>query len=296
MKKSSIDKIIPLQAYKEPGYPGKEFFAAHPGRLLSYVPTTWVNKPLALGTLLAFICSGSITASATDSLPQSTRQKENRVNTGAIEQNTSQREETIAIAPLFIHGSGVGSTGCVVVSPPVFLSEPEALEIILTELKNAGFQFDTNDYIVPGLFTREVSLEYDDDWKPREIERETQYPFYFDFYDSQYNVGIKFISKDNYFMLGGPMATSSVQGYNLIDTAQKTREMLMGQNKTNAAVFYDPMVKVRGYSGVTFKEAQEKGSLELKEQVKNFISWLEREVAAKKNDVQQGDKTTKNME
>lgn len=296
MKKSLIDKIIPLQSYKEPGYPGKEYFTVNPGKLLSYVPGAWVNKPLALGALLAFICSGSITASAPDSVPQSSHQKESRANTGTIEQNTSQREETISIAPLFIHGSGVGSIGCVVISPPVFLSEPEALEIILTELKNAGFQFDTNDYLVPGLFTREVSLQYDKDWKPREIERETQYPFYFDLYDTQYNVGIKFISKDNYFMLGGPMATSSVQGYNLIDIAQKTREILMGQNKTNAAVFYDPMVTVRDYSGVHFKEAQEKGSLELKEQVKNFISWLEKEVAAKKNDVRQRDKTTKNME
>lgn len=296
MKKSRIEKIIPLQSYKEPGYPGKEYFTANPGRLLSYVPGAWVNKPLALGALLAFICSGSITASAPDPLPPSANQKENRGSTGVVGQKTSQREQTIAVAPLFIHGSGVGAIGCVVISPPVFISEAEALEIILTELKNAGFQFDTNDYIVPGLFTRETIEDYDQNMKSRQIELESRHPFYFDLYDKRHNVGIKFISHDNYFKLGGPSSSSSVQDYDFIDIAQKTREILMGQNKTNAAVFYDPLANVRAFSEEDSNEARQKGRRELKEQVRSFIYWLEREAAAKKNDVRQNGKTGKNME
>jgi len=291
MKKSKINKIKPLKSYREPGYPGKEFFAANPGRLLSYVPGAWVNKPLALGALLAFVCSGSLPAPARELLPTSTGQDEKLASnentktaakTGAVEQKTTQQKQSVAVAPLFIHGTGTGAIGCIVMAPPVFLTEAEAIEIILTELKNAGFRFDTNDYIVPGVFTREVIEQYaGENREPMRQELDSQHPFYFDLYDKQHNVGIKFISEDNYFKLGGAMDSSSVQGYDFIDIAQKTREILMGQGKTNAAVFYDPLVKSEDYSRRTNDEALEKGTQELKEQVKDFIYWIEREVISK---------------
>jgi len=290
MIKQSVKKIKPLKSYRKPSYPGKEHFAANPGRLLSYVPGAWVNKPLALSALLAFICSGNIPAPAKEPLPFSASEDGNRVikentiaaaNTGAEEQKPAPREQSTTVAPLFIHGTGAGTTGCVVMSPPVFLSEAEAIEIILSELKNAGFRFDTVDYIVPGIFTREVSEEYDPDWKSRLIEQDARHPFYFDLYDKQYNVGIKFISRNNYFKLGGPSDSSTAQGYDFIDIAQKTREILMGQNKTNAAVFYDPLPTGKAFSLEAIDEGKDIGRRELKEQVRDFIYWLEREAAAK---------------
>ena len=38
--------------------------------------------------------------------------------------------DAFSVAPVFIHGEGRGALGCVVVSPPVFLSEAEALEVL----------------------------------------------------------------------------------------------------------------------------------------------------------------------
>ena len=49
-------------------------------------------------------------------------------------------EGKITVAPIFKHGEGRGATGCIVVSPPVFLSEEEALQIVKEELAKHGVQ------------------------------------------------------------------------------------------------------------------------------------------------------------
>ncbi len=46
----------------------------------------------------------------------------------------------IAVAPVFEHGEGRGVTGCNVVTPPVFLSEEEGLQILREELAKHGIQ------------------------------------------------------------------------------------------------------------------------------------------------------------
>lgn len=286
MKKKSFIKVKPLKFYKKPGYPGKECYEADPYLLLSYVPGSWLKKPLAVGALLAFVFSGSTPTAANESL-HSTTTKSKKVankektavdtntnaNTRQDEQKPDHKQGSVAIAPLFIHGSGTGATGCIVMSPPVFLPEEEAIEIILSQLKKEGFQFEIRDHILPGVFTREVMATYDGKWNPKKIELDVQYPFYFDLYDKQHNLGIKFVSGENYFKLGGPSNTSTVQGYNMIDIAQAVREKLRDYNKTNAAVFYDPLNHEK-YPRGSHKEALKQAGQELRKQVNNFIRWL----------------------
>ncbi|UCH97234.1 MAG: hypothetical protein JSV88_10390 [Candidatus Aminicenantes bacterium] len=263
-------------------------------RPFSYVPGSWLKKPLTVGALLAFIFSGSTPTAANESLHPTTTKSKNIVNkektgvdtntnanTRVDEQKPDHKQESVAIAPLFIHGSGTGATGCIVMSPPVFLPEEEAVEIILSQLKTEGFQFEMRDHILPGVFTREVIATYEAKWKPRQIELDVQYPFYFDLYDEQLNLGIKFVSRENYFKLGGPANTSSVQDYNMIDIAQAVREKLSDYNKTNAAVFYDPMVNYERYPRGSRKEALKQAGRELRNQVNNFIHWLKHEIVSK---------------
>ena len=45
-----------------------------------------------------------------------------------------------AVAPIFVHGEGRGASGCIVMNPPVFLSEEEALQILGEELARAGIK------------------------------------------------------------------------------------------------------------------------------------------------------------
>jgi O-acetyl-ADP-ribose deacetylase (regulator of RNase III) len=292
-KKKSFMKVKPLKSYKKPEYPDKECYEANPYLLLSYVPGSWLKKPLTVGALLAFIFSGSTPTAANESLQAATTKNKNvmnkektagdtntNANNRVDEQKPDHQQESVAIAPLFIHGSGTGATGCIVMSPPVFLPEEEAIEIILSQLKKKGFHFEMRDHILPGVFTHKVIETYGAKWKPKQIELDVQYPFYFDLYDKQLNLGIKFVSADNYFKLGGPAYSASVQGYNMIDIAQAVREKLKDYNKTNAAVFYDPMVKEK-YPRGSRQEALKQAGRELSNQVNNFIHWLKQEIISK---------------
>ena len=47
----------------------------------------------------------------------------------------SQRAAAV-VAPVFEHGKGRGIAGCIVVAPPVFLSEEEALQVISEERRS----------------------------------------------------------------------------------------------------------------------------------------------------------------
>ncbi len=51
------------------------------------------------------------------------------------------KETASLIAPVFKHGDGIGSYGCVAINPPVFLSEEEARTVIYEEAKKAGIHF-----------------------------------------------------------------------------------------------------------------------------------------------------------
>ena len=48
--------------------------------------------------------------------------------------NPTQTNAVAIVAPIFQHGEGRGATGCIVMSPPVFLSEEEALLVVREEL------------------------------------------------------------------------------------------------------------------------------------------------------------------
>ena len=58
------------------------------------------------------------------------------------------------VAPIFQHGEGRGATGCIVMSPPVFLSEEEALQVIREEMAAKGVQLGTNQTTVAGITRR----------------------------------------------------------------------------------------------------------------------------------------------
>ena len=63
------------------------------------------------------------------------------------------------VAPIFEHGDGRGATGCVVVSPPVFLSEEEGMQILREELAKHGVHLKTGgtlEGVLPGSQDRDV--------------------------------------------------------------------------------------------------------------------------------------------
>jgi hypothetical protein len=55
------------------------------------------------------------------------------------------------VAPIFEYGAGRAGDGCVVVNPPVFLSEQDAMQVIREELKKSGVVLGDEKVILPEI-------------------------------------------------------------------------------------------------------------------------------------------------
>jgi hypothetical protein len=109
------------------------------------------------------------------------------------------------VAPIFKHGDGRGTTGCMVITPPVFLSEEEALQIVKEELAKNGVQ------LAPGLVLKDMTIaprrtqQVEHDEKSRKIvpDQENARPLRLTGIDVKKSIAIKFICQSNYETLGG---------------------------------------------------------------------------------------------
>jgi hypothetical protein len=176
------------------------------------------------------------------------------------------------VAPVFEHGTGRGATGCVVISPPVFLSEEEAMQIIREELAKHGIRLKDGG-VLKGvrLFHRisledgknvsrieEINVEDDPEWQAMYEEqpelkqefdemkqRSTPKPLKLDGVDAEKKVAVEFISESDYCDSGGLLNTSTVQDYDFVDVAKYVAEKAERESKDPiyVGVFYDPLVK-----------------------------------------------------
>lgn len=113
----------PVSRYDTPSYPTQLDVLATPEILAAHPPRGWLsNRDLAAfaAALLAANFAGC------DSDKDHTLRKRLAPHAAAV------------VAPVFEHGDGRGATGCVVISPPAFLSEEEALAVIREELTAHG--------------------------------------------------------------------------------------------------------------------------------------------------------------
>ena len=151
------------------------------------------------------------------------------------------------VAPIFAHGEGRGSTGCIVVSPPVFLSEEEALQVVKEELAKVGITLGE------GMPLTDVTVKYEDpnirtfrsrdNWlgEPSMTASNTA-----DLaaVDRRQRVGVEVVTSDDCNRFRGGYS-SSVQSYNTKALAQSVAEGIRAQAKQDlcVGVFYDPVEK-----------------------------------------------------
>jgi hypothetical protein len=111
-------RIKPVSSYNKPVYPIRPEINARP-EILRLLPKRWQANPTVVAALTACIalanCGRSIAA-----------------------------DTPTCVAPVFKHGDGTGSFGCVAVNPPIFLSEDEARKVIVEEAKRAGITFTSD--------------------------------------------------------------------------------------------------------------------------------------------------------
>ncbi|MGE5615211.1 MAG: hypothetical protein ACM3XR_12500 [Bacillota bacterium] len=305
-------KVEPVKTYMTPGYPEKSFVLRNPA-ILKSLPQRWKNNVkigFALSSTIMMLLSacgskmdgGGETHTGNTEIAVGT----NESGPDMKKDNSLGRKTGLAIvAPIFSHGDGRGSFGCVSVAPPVFLSEAEAFEVISEEAKLEGIEFIDEPVELDGVRIPVTDLyPHPEDEKPEmSMQKGT---LALDGYDKERKIAFEFVSRDDVveWQQKNPGMMASVETYDALGAAEKLREGL--ENKTGGntlALFYDPMGfdreihdkymeeyrKLADQKGLSYDEKnikrseiekryeleiKEKRSMMLREQVKDFLGWL----------------------
>jgi hypothetical protein len=220
-------KVKPVKSYKEPGYPDKSLVLRNPA-ILKTLPKRWLGNA-KVGIALSSLLVMTLTACG-------------RMKTGGgeIETNDSADPEGI-VAPIFKHGEGTGSFGCVSVAPPVFLSEAEAFQIISDEMKKAGIEMEKDKLSIKNA---RIPVTYIYPNEREHTKRSTKGTLVFDGYDENKKLAFEFISVEDVvaWQEKNPGVRVTVECYDALDTAERLRENLDGETgDKSVALFYDPM-------------------------------------------------------
>ena len=268
-------QLEPIRHYRGEHYPTKEQISLHP-ELLRTVPRRWARNPVVL-TALGLVLSAGLTACGTASqsiLPDNSAPAASD-ETGASNQPSSDHSSndpaTLDI-PIFAHGTGRGSYGCMSIAPPVFLSEEEAMQVIAEECAAQGIDISGQKTIsgtFPATSTLPIAISGSNADKTYAGELEL------DGYSEALGIGVEFVStQDIIDWQADTEIDATVEQYNLKGTAQRLADCT-----DNVAVFYDPAsADYKDFSGSNeesyVENGKEKSLEELREQVRDFLQWL----------------------
>jgi hypothetical protein len=284
-------RIKAVRRYATPDYPTRDYLMEHP-ELLRWIPKRWQHNRLVLGTLGLIV--PLILARPT--LAQ------------------DAKDATVRVAPLFVHGEGRGAFGCIVINPPVFLSEDEAREVIRDEAKKAGIEFTDDgltlkDASVPvtDRYNSEARDKMQEAWGDSSQENSTRSPqmqkrdLVLDGYDKKHGIAFEFISERDFKQWESQdrRMISTASNFDFKTTAERLAQGLAKtQGDAIVAVFYEPSVsppnpftakhssdssrpsmnatknEQETHQESPKKAAKELGKKELREQVRDFLGWL----------------------
>lgn len=222
-------KPNPVRKYRTPAYPTRLEALADPALLREHLPAAWRLKPELAGAIAILLAANACVNSSDKGTPPSAK--------AAI------------VAPIFEHGGGRATAGCMVSAPPVFLSEEEALLVITDELTSAGLKVTASNVPLEGVKIRRREITYSEvngveKQKVREVSW-TGKPLVVDIEDNGHRVAAEFVSVKDYFDLGGTNSHSSVQDYNLKVAAQSVAKSVgKSGHGVYFAAFYDPVTDI----------------------------------------------------
>ena len=286
--------LKPLPIYPVPSYPTRAEAAARmPDLLRVHLPPGWRRD----APLLAFFLSLSAAACASGPQPPPAENPSDEVHVATPLEPEEQAEPGpepseapahAVVAPIFEHGEGRGAIGCVVVSPPVFLSEEEALTVIREELARHGVHLAESKVVVEGVATAKQRQVWGEDANGDikidlvEVPGSSK-PLRIDGVDRKRHVAVEFVSAEReYFELGGPESQASVQDFDTKRVAATLAETIQSQARDPfyVGVLYDPIVtdssREGGPAEWKAREARlrEEARALLKAQVSDFVAWL----------------------
>ena len=254
-------EVRPVKNYQEPKYPTKAAVVLDPS-VLRALPRRWSARPAVCAALALTLATGLYSCSRAD--------PDNLPVGGA------ESLETGLAIPIFEHGNGRSSFGCVSVAPPVFLSEDEAAQVIREEAAKYGIDF-SGEKSIEGRFPT-TNLYGDQSLADATWEGSLE----LDGYDSSLGVGFEFVSQSdvNMWQITGNMWVS-VEMFDMKGTATR-----LADATRNVVVFYDPgkdnsieFKRDTDEDYATYRaryEAEQKAQMHenLRAQVRDFLEWL----------------------
>jgi hypothetical protein len=305
-------KLKPMRAYPEPEYPVLEDFDGV--KILSRsLPERWKSRRIVCLALMFTVASGLYACDdktgeepeeiVEDGLQipdtrgdETVKSREEIIEdgsspsdyggaeTGNKPEETKKQKPTLPddgrmYVPVFIHGNGRGSYGCDSVSPPVYLSEDEAAQVIREVAREYGVDFS-------GSGTKKSdNLPYTNIFDFGEEKTTDTYSgeFVLDGYDEKLGIGYEFVSQQDVkdWNLEGDMH-STVESYDMHGTAERLATAV-----PETAVFYDPGANFNEFNfksndGLSLQEYVKKYTAEqkvrmsedLRAQVIDFLEWL----------------------
>ena len=236
----------PQKRRAKPRYPTKLEVQHHPELLRHHLPATWAAHPelaTAAAVLLAITLAGCEKAVAPPEAEKPAKPPATEV--------PSQPPAPIAkVAPVFNHGDGRGAMGCVVVSPPAFLSEEEAWQVIDEELAKAQISLATGPVQINGVsIPHRILATEEQEGRWRTVAKEipgAANPGIVDRADPERRIAVEFVSGEHYGERGGAIDQSTGARYNFKETAEfLSRQVSLGA--TDPILFgalYDPAARV----------------------------------------------------
>lgn len=262
-------KVKPIAKYKFPVYPDKEEVLKNP-KLLKKLPERWKGKSYVAAAFFSLLL---MTLAGCSSKNEDVK--------------TVEGTYTGQTAPLFIHGEGRGSFGCVSVAPPAFLSEEEAFSVIEEEAKREGIVFTKGGLTLKNIMVPKTDTYYDQDNNSKVKSQKGDITL--DGIDESKNVSFEFVSKEDIETWADRNTGrySSVETFKFLDTAEAlVKGMEDNTGSMTVATFYDPHYKfdaqniqdIINENKDDYKAMEEKLKEivkgDLREQVRDFLSWL----------------------
>lgn len=189
-------QVKPLRRYRKPSYPLSIDIIADPTILRQNIPANWLkNQTICKFIGLALAANSSLVGCVTadEAIPIKPSGRVDVVHAqdvdaqdtidgqiAADDQDGGRLAEPLppadkdagpdivakAIAPLFKHGDGRASFGCNSVVPPVYLSEDEAIEVMIGAVENTNLNLQKNvSHEDINIQTLHVLDDCDDDLK-----------------------------------------------------------------------------------------------------------------------------------
>jgi hypothetical protein len=271
-------KARPVKRYRQPAYPTRLEVLSEPELLERHLPCGWRALPEMAGTVALFLAVNS-TVQAADKKP------------------AAPLGSLAVVAPIFEHGDGRGSTGCIVVAPPVFLSEEEAWQVINEELGRQKLKLPDIGFEVRGVKIPHRTESYSvkrDQWTSKvEDLPGTKQAYKADRANPEKRIAVEFVSCHDYERLGGPGSSSTVQSYDFKQVGRSVAEAVRkeAREKLYFGALYDPAVRVEPPRrepakiktaadwGKYWEESLQKSKAEsqrlLRLQVQDFLKWLQ---------------------